>query len=125
MLPPNTEFGGEGQDDSPAEIPPLEGWAGGNGTRDLQEPIAVTTLRRAGFPVFPRVAARHNEVTDEPSVRTPVDAHAIQGRLGCRVDRNLGASDDGDGKGVAEQVIWLPGGLQVSLRADGIDGSAI
>src|SRR5882724_5105518 len=125
MLLPDTEFGDEGQDDSPPEIPPV-------GMESQRQRFArssrtywVTTLRRAGFPVFPRAAACHNEVTDESSVRAPVDAYASQSGLGRCVDRNLGPADHGDAIGVAEQVICIPRGFQISLRTGRIDGGAI
>src|ERR1017187_2028056 len=95
------------------------------GPRDQGGPDCVTTLRRAGFLLLPRAAACHDNVTDESSVRAPVDAHAVQGRLGRYVHRDLGAPDHGERIGIAEEVIWFPGGLQVRLRGDGIDGAAI
>src|SRR6202030_404044 len=104
---------------------PMEGSLGSNGSQDLREPICVTPLRRAGFPVFPRVAACHDEATAESLVRAPVDADASQGRLGGCVYRDLGAPDHGQRKGIPEEVIWIPSGLQVRLRGDGIDGVAI
>ncbi len=73
-----------------SKILPSVACRAGKALRDGTVRNRVTPLRRAGFPLLPRATACHDELL----VSAPVDAHAVEGCLGCCTYPDLGGADD-------------------------------